>query len=144
MTTTGPLSPIVVTLRGRDRPLRFTVQAIEEFERETHLSIIQAFRDPLALKITDLVTALHIAIKHGGGEANYGRDKIRDWLEQALEAGTLDLATVVERVSEAVQRSATYKAILSRQAPDDDEPAEGERGSASVDGAPVLNPPSTN
>jgi hypothetical protein len=136
-----PLSPVCVTLRGRDRPIRFSIAALEEFENETGTSVGEAFgnKPAVAIKIRDIVTALHIGIKHGGSDGNLSRDRIRAMIESDLERGVLVFAKVVEQLVVAIQRATAF-----RGAAEDESEGEEEAPFASAPGAPPPNPAPTN
>jgi hypothetical protein len=136
-----PLSPISVTLRGRDRPIRFTLAAIEEFETVTGTSIGEAFggKPALAIKIKDIVTALHIGIKYGGSDGNLSRDKIRAMLDADLEKGLLVFGKVVEQLVIAISRSTAMQGAPEESAD------EGEAAPFASDaGAPPSSPSPTS
>jgi hypothetical protein len=138
-----PLSPVFVTLRGRDRPIRFTIAALEEFENETGTSIGEAFgnKPALAIKIRDIVTALHIGIKYGGSDGNLSRDRIRAMIENDLERGVLVFAQMVEQLVLAIQRATAFRGAAP---PEDEAEGENEPPFASAPGAPPPNPAPTS
>jgi hypothetical protein len=130
-----------VTLRGRDRPIRFSISAVEEFEKETGTSIGEAFgKGALAIKVSDIITALHIGIKHGGSDGNLGRDRVKAMVESDIERGVLVFAKITEQLVVAIQRSQAFRGAA------EDDAAEGEEEVpfASAPGAPPPNPAPTS
>ena len=81
------MSPICITLGRKDRPIEFSVAAIEEIERATGKTIFQILATPnFDVGLGGLITMLHIGIKHGG-EANLARERIATMVDRDFEAG---------------------------------------------------------
>lgn len=144
MSPTGPpLSPITVPIRGKDRPIRFSINALKEFERELGYSIITAFAPGAGMKVTDLLAALHIGVKHGAnGSYVPDRDKFTEWVETDLESGRLHLPFIVDQVIDAVKASTFYRKDTTREETEDDEAHHPPL--LSGPGVPPSNPDSTN
>lgn len=142
------MSPLCITLAGKDRPLLFSLAAIEEIETTTGSTIVQLLGTPnfdVGLKV--LVTMLHAGIKHGG-EGNLTRDRIRTMLDRDFEAGRLTIRDVIEVVQKGLVRSSTFKSqvpaeVLAEMEEADRAAAEksgDDRPTPSVNGEPTSSP----
>ena len=136
------MSPLCITLAGKDRPLLFSLAAIEEIEATTGQTIVQLLGTPqfdVGLRV--LITMLHAGIKHGG-EGNLTRDRIRTMVDRDFEAGKLTIKDVIEVVQKGLVRSATFRSQVSPEILaeiDAQEAAAGERPTESVSGDPTLS-----
>ena len=87
-----PLSPITIPLRGRDRPIRYSILAFEEFERVTGYTLTQALTKPVhEVKLRDLATALQVGMKYGGGNGNLSTDRVLQLMDADVEAHGLQV-----------------------------------------------------
>jgi len=146
------MAPTTIHLAGKDRPLVFSLAAIEELEEQTQgKGLAELFnRDNLQrLSVKELVTALAIGVRHGG-EGNLSRDRVRAMLDKDLEHGNLDLRTVIEAVYGAVQKSTAFAGMVHPEEVDLATPVTNGNGAAvprptrSGDGEPLSMPESTS
>jgi hypothetical protein len=141
-----PLSPITITLRGRDRPIRYSILAFEEFERLTGSTLTEALAKPVhAIKLRDIAIALQIGMKYGGGNgSNLSADRILQMIDDDNERHGLQvLKQMFDGLSAAVQRATAQRrdehgAPLPAETEDEGSPF----GSGS--GAPPSNSTLTN
>jgi len=142
------MSPLSITLGGRDRPIEFSVAAIEEIERETGRTIFQILATPnFDVGLAGLITMLHVGIKHGG-EGNLARERIRTMVNRDFDAGTLKIQDVISVVQRGLVRSSTFKsqvppevlAELDQIDAKDREAGEGSRPTESGTGDSTSNP----
>jgi hypothetical protein len=108
------MAPTTFHLAGKDRPLVFSLAAIDELEEQTRgKGLAELFnRENLQrLSVKELITALWIGVKHGG-EGNLSRDRVRTMLDRDLEAGHTDLRAVIEAVYGAVQKSTAFAGLI--------------------------------
>lgn len=107
------MSPVCITLGNKDRPIEFSVAAIEEIERETGRTIFQILATPnFDVGLIAVVTMLHIGIKHGG-EGNLARERIRTMLNRDFESGKLKIQDVIAVVQRGLVRSSTFKSQVA-------------------------------
>lgn len=107
------MSPNHITLAGKDRPLLYSVAAIEEIEAAMGRTIIQILSVPnFDVGLSGLITMLHIGIKHGG-ETNLARERIRTMVDRDFEAGRLTIQSLIEVVQKALVRSSTFRSQVS-------------------------------
>ena len=137
-----PLSPICVTLRGRDRPIRYSILALEEFDRVAGYTFGEAFVKPVhAIKMRDVATALQIGMKYGGSDGNLTPDRVLKMIDAEVEArGMQAFKDVIDKIGEAYARATGFKDEPGKEADDD---AEGPT-SASGAGAPPSSSSPTN
>jgi len=108
------MAPTSIHLAGKDRPLVFSLAAIDELEEQTHgkgLAELFNRQNLQRLSIKELITALWVGVKHGG-EGNLSRERVRTMLDRDLEAGATDLRQVIETVYLAVQRSTAFAGLI--------------------------------
>jgi len=107
------MSPLCITLAGKDRPIEFSLAAIEEIERETGKTIFALLATPnFDVGLSGLVTMLHIGIKHGG-ESNLARERIRTMVDRDFVAGKLKINDVISVVQRGLVRSSTFKSQVA-------------------------------
>ena len=107
------MSPLHITLGGKDRPILYSVAAIEEIEAATGKTIIQLLGVPnFDVGLNGLVTMLHIGIKHGG-EGNLARERIRTMVDRDFDAGRLTIQDLIGAVQKGLVRSSTFKSQVS-------------------------------
>lgn len=111
------MAPTTIHLAGKNRPLVFTLAAIDELEDQTHgkgLAELFNKENLQRLSVKELITALWIGVKHGG-EGNLSRERIRSMLDRDLEAGALNLREVIEAVYGAVQKSTAFAGLIHEE-----------------------------
>lgn len=125
------MTPTTIHLGGKDRPLKFTLAAIDELEEATNgKGLAELFnRENLSrLSVKELITSLWIGVKHGG-EGNLSRDRIRTMLDRDLEVGRTDLKQVIETVYGAVQKSTAFAGLINpEELADVDQPSTNGNG----------------
>jgi hypothetical protein len=108
------MAPTTIHLAGKNRPLVFSLAAIDELEEQTAgKGLAELFnKENLSrLSVKELITSLWIGVKHGG-EGNLSRDRVRTMLDRDLEAGNLNLREVIEAVYSAVQKSTAFAGLI--------------------------------
>jgi hypothetical protein len=91
-----PLSPITVKLHGRDRPIRYSILAFEEFERVTGYTLTQALAKPVhEIKLRDIATALQVGMKYGGGNGNLSVDRVLQMIDGDVEVHGLQVLKLI-------------------------------------------------
>ncbi|HEU0067873.1 MAG TPA: hypothetical protein VFQ26_01250, partial [Nitrospiraceae bacterium] len=99
------MSPLNITLGGRDRAILYSVAAIEEIEAAMGKTILQLLAIPnFDVGLNGLVTMVHIGIKHGG-EGNLARERIRTMVDRDFEAGRLTIKDLMNAVQRGLVRS---------------------------------------
>ena len=107
------MSPISITLAKKDRPIEYSVAAIEEIEHDLGRTIFQILATPnFDVGLAGLVTMLHIGIKHGG-ETNLARERIRTMLNRDFESGALKIQDVITTVQRGLVRSSTFRSQVA-------------------------------
>jgi hypothetical protein len=106
-----PLSPITVKLHGRDRPIRYSILAFEEYERVTGYTLTQALAKPVhEIKLRDIATALQVGMKYGGGATNLSVDRVLQMMDTDVEAHGLQvLKLIFDGVGAAIQRATAQR-----------------------------------
>lgn len=144
------MSPLCITLARKDRPLLFSLAAIEEIENSTGKTIVQLLGTPnFDVGLGTLITMLWAGIKHGG-EGNLTRDRIRTMIDRDFEAGTLTIRDVIDVVQRGLVRSSTFRSQVSPEilaeldAQDAAARGDAERPTASESGEQTLSPLSTS
>jgi hypothetical protein len=142
------MSPLSIPLGGKDRPILYSVAAIEEIEAATGKTIIGLLSVPnFDVGLSGLVTMLHIGIKHGG-ETNLARERIRTMVDRDFDAGKLTIQKLIEIVQRGLVRSSTFKSqvapeVLAELAELEKE-GEGDRPTESASGDTASNHSSTS
>jgi len=143
------MSPQCITLAGKDRPLLFSVAAIEEIETTTGSTIVALLGTPnFDVGLKTLVSMLHAGIKHGG-EGNLTRDRIRTMLDRDFESGRLTIKDVIEVVQKGLVRSSTFRSQVSAEILAEMDAAEKsasgtDRPTPSVNGETTSSPSSSS
>ena len=106
-----PLSPITIPLRGRDRPIRYSILAFEEYERLTGSTLTQALAKPVhEIKLRDIAVALQVGMKYGGGNGNLSTDRVLQLMDADVELHGLQvLRQIFEGVAAAIQRATAQR-----------------------------------
>jgi len=144
------MTPTTIHLGGKNRPLVYSLAAIDDLEEQTNgKGLAQLFNKEnlQRLSVKELITSLWIGIKHGG-EGNLSRERVRTMLDRDFEAGNLDLRAVIEAVYGAVQKSTAFAGLVHEE--DLAELAASENGAGaprpirSAAGEPSSTPESTS
>ena len=106
-----PLSPITVKLHGRDRPIRYSILAFEEYERLTGYTLTQALAKPVhEIKLRDIAVALQVGMKYGGGTTNLSTERVLQMMDTDVEAHGLQvLKLIFDGVGAAIQRATAQR-----------------------------------
>jgi len=106
-----PLSPITVPLKGRDRPIRFSILAFEEYERLTGYTLTQALAKPVhEIKLRDIAVALQVGMKYGGANGNLSTDRVLQMMDADVEVHGLQvLKSIFDGVGAAIQRATAQR-----------------------------------
>jgi hypothetical protein len=142
------MSPLHITLGGKDRAILYSVAAIEEIEAATGKTIIQLLGVPnFDVGLSGLVTMLHIGIKHGG-EGNLARERIRTMIDRDFDAGRLTIQDLIGTVQKGLVRSSTFRSQVSAEVLAEiaelEKEGEGGRPTESANGDAELTRSSTN
>jgi hypothetical protein len=106
-----PLSPITITLHGRDRPIRYSILAFEEYERLTGYTLTQALAKPVhEIKLRDIAIALQVGMKYGGGNGTLSTDRVLQLLDADVEVHGLQvLKRIFDGVGAAIMRATAQR-----------------------------------